>query len=747
MEIINIFVLLAQKKLMQLKGSFFFFLKKKKKKNLQNGNNSNFLFFLKKKKIRVCVKTLPKTLILHLKRFEFDMETLKRLKINDYYEFPTVVNMEPYTLEYLTKQESNLENQNQNQNQNGTETQVTEYENIPQTEGNNPIEFVDDPSFLATIPEEKRKYYYKLVGILVHTGTADSGHYYSFIKERTPRFPNQEEKKWLQFNDSNIDQFNFKDIPQECFGGFEYVSSWDSSQMKNVSKYHTKPYSAYMLFYESLTNEDIEEMKAAELALQSTQSSQILPIASNIQEANEDFLRDKFVFSETYFNFVFSILQNEWKVITALENPNMKIMESIITMSVNFFIYTLSHAKDRGPFNEWIKFLISIFHGRPEACTWFLTTLIQTETLSRILLQCHIKEVQVALVDTILAAISVLRPSEKDLYKVTLVPEDNSPKRKVPHETSDQQSKHMKKEGKRDSDNANSSNSISVKHPSGSSTTSIIAKTIQSLFDLLNDAPNYWRNFETYFSLLFSITKLGWEERSFIISISGIAKLLLFYLGDEVPYHLLPPDADSKKKRRRKMGDKFTSPPLEDMLNVLSLLLTSFSFHPDTSIPLAPTYQQLGQQNVNTTSSMPSYDFDLLWCTSDSKNMANGDTHDPEKYVFFVRQLKDNVNPEASSTIFRHICWESEKYTKALVSVLMKGIDDLTPESFGPYFKVIGDILRMNDSKGQARLNYTIASFFQVFFFSPILFYLFISLFIFLFKYNFYFHYHSINTQ
>jgi ubiquitin C-terminal hydrolase len=33
--------------------------------------------------IRVCVKELPRTLVVHLKRFEFDMEVMQRVKVND----------------------------------------------------------------------------------------------------------------------------------------------------------------------------------------------------------------------------------------------------------------------------------------------------------------------------------------------------------------------------------------------------------------------------------------------------------------------------------------------------------------------------------------------------------------------------------------------------------------------------------------------------------------------------------------
>ena len=46
---------------------------------------------------RCCIKELPNTLIIHLKRFEFDLETMRRIKLNDFCEFPTRLNMEAYT--------------------------------------------------------------------------------------------------------------------------------------------------------------------------------------------------------------------------------------------------------------------------------------------------------------------------------------------------------------------------------------------------------------------------------------------------------------------------------------------------------------------------------------------------------------------------------------------------------------------------------------------------------------------------
>lgn len=51
--------------------------------------------------MRVSVKQLPNVLLIALKRFEFNFETLQKYKLNDYYEFSTSLNMKPYTQEYL----------------------------------------------------------------------------------------------------------------------------------------------------------------------------------------------------------------------------------------------------------------------------------------------------------------------------------------------------------------------------------------------------------------------------------------------------------------------------------------------------------------------------------------------------------------------------------------------------------------------------------------------------------------------
>ena len=54
---------------------------------------------------RTCIKKLPTTLIIALRRFEFDYDRMIRVKVNDYCEFPMELDMEPYVQEGLARRE------------------------------------------------------------------------------------------------------------------------------------------------------------------------------------------------------------------------------------------------------------------------------------------------------------------------------------------------------------------------------------------------------------------------------------------------------------------------------------------------------------------------------------------------------------------------------------------------------------------------------------------------------------------
>ena len=135
---------------------------------------------------RICIKHLPNTLIIVLRRFEFDFDTMTRAKVNDYCEFPLEIDMEPYTQEGLERKEITKEIQR-------SENSIKE---IP------PRKYPDE------------YYKFNLKGIVIHMGTAESGHYYSYIQDRIST-------KWHEFNDTLVCPFSPEDIPNEAYGGAE----------------------------------------------------------------------------------------------------------------------------------------------------------------------------------------------------------------------------------------------------------------------------------------------------------------------------------------------------------------------------------------------------------------------------------------------------------------------------------------------------------------------------------------------
>ena len=90
--------------------------------------------------------------------------------------------------------------------------------------------------------EIQNKYLYRLVGVLVHSGGADSGHYYSYIKER------KEDGRWLEFNDTTVRPFDFAQLERECFG-----KPTEGQKVSYVTKDCTN---AYLLFYEKVHKEE-----------------------------------------------------------------------------------------------------------------------------------------------------------------------------------------------------------------------------------------------------------------------------------------------------------------------------------------------------------------------------------------------------------------------------------------------------------------------------------------------------------
>lgn len=182
-------------------------------------------------------------LILHLQRIVFDMDTFVNKKLNQRIEFPSVLNVQPYMLSEVIKESKELSGASKGRktkaaDQNGNEP-VFKYENSKLDDEDeemdssptqqhistdtNPVSNQDDDmasegeqeTGASTEQEPKENFEYKLVGVVVHMGTADAGHYLSYINisrgekdEESPEWLQTEKEKWLEFNDSQVRSYS-----------------------------------------------------------------------------------------------------------------------------------------------------------------------------------------------------------------------------------------------------------------------------------------------------------------------------------------------------------------------------------------------------------------------------------------------------------------------------------------------------------------------------------------------------------
>ena len=165
------------------------------------------------KKVTITKRTslcdLPNVLILHLKRFYMNYDIEHTEKNNSKLEFPLDINLKKFCIEELMHQTSA-----------GYETDEIYY-------------------------KDDEYYEYELKGVNVHMGSADGGHYYSFIDVNRDGKGNEisfdKNSNWLKFNDSSVSKFDISNLPQECYGG---------SNENNNGFHYENCQNAYLLVYE-----------------------------------------------------------------------------------------------------------------------------------------------------------------------------------------------------------------------------------------------------------------------------------------------------------------------------------------------------------------------------------------------------------------------------------------------------------------------------------------------------------------
>ncbi|KAJ3450484.1 ubiquitin carboxyl-terminal hydrolase faf-x-related [Anaeramoeba flamelloides] len=303
---------------------------------------------------RTCIHTLPPYLILHLKRFEFDMNTMQRYKVNDHFEFPMELDLFNYTKEGIYQREK------ERQKENNAKTSINDFQE----------------KYVCP----NKCYKYELCGILIHLGSTRSGHYYSFIKERETRKDiKPKNPKWFKFDDSTVTEFDIKNIPQECFGASSKDRSIGNNDISNTqNKYGysvgDKRYSAYMLFYQriDIKNQEMPEFKPSKYGEQ---------ILNEKLKENMNYIIQKKVFHSNYYNFISNFFKynylNTKQLIEKENNNNNNNNENenknngdqndklILNVLLQFYFKILLYSKDKTiNLKEWIDYLETILRNK-----------------------------------------------------------------------------------------------------------------------------------------------------------------------------------------------------------------------------------------------------------------------------------------------------------------------------------------------------------------------------------------------
>ena len=193
-------------------------------------------------------------MFIHLKRFEFDYNTFEKIKINDYCEFPMVIDFRPWMWSTIISQNK------------------------------------EDPNFKDVIIDDNESndsdyFKYQLAGVLVHSGTSECGHYYSFIHS-------QETDKWYRYDDTRVTEFNILDLKTECFG---------SEDKENTNEFFQRSRSAYLLLYRKMNSTSDNK---------SSKDNIPKNLLSQIHSENRLFLTKKTYLDNDYFNFLKEYLES-----------------------------------------------------------------------------------------------------------------------------------------------------------------------------------------------------------------------------------------------------------------------------------------------------------------------------------------------------------------------------------------------------------------------------------------------------
>lgn len=296
----------------------------------------------------------------------------QRVKVNDYCEFPENLDMRAYTKEYLRRKEKEESGETLDEND------------------------VADQQF------PPQYYQYKLRGVVIHVGTADSGHYYSLIKTNAER--------WLEFNDNLVKPFDIRDLSDEAYGGEEIVSgNLGNSTSKSVRE---KIKNAYLLFYERVSYFDEDDKPINSLLMSNESESQpldVIPpkILQEIKADNFKFQMTKYMFDRDYSDLIQRVLKANVNEVPFTEGPTASLL-NIGKLSILYFLTVILRARDRDRLPQFLREVKAALIRHYELSQWLLMSFTQIDIIQEFLISCQVLDMKYFTTGLIKTALEVV---------------------------------------------------------------------------------------------------------------------------------------------------------------------------------------------------------------------------------------------------------------------------------------------------------------------------------------------------
>eukprot|EP00731_Ephydatia_muelleri_P019119 Em0011g1159a len=602
---------------------------------------------------RTCIKTLPPTLVVQLKRFGFDWEANRAIKFDDHFESCDLskVHLEyqrlkPFFHGYWTWS--------------------------PTRQRDWPVE--------RRINTSSPKQLYDLTGIVVHSGQASAGHYYSFIKDkRSPAMSIAEDASvevshdtgcWLRFNDVVVDEFamNQVSLESECFGG-SYKAKTSDVQGSHPDM-RVRFWNAYMLFYEArdhatktrgvaradstpipasphLPDDKLSQLQAlVQRGDRRGVFSDTIPpaIQRSVNEENLQFMRHRDVYCLEYLAFVRSLV-----AANTVEPGHLEYGVVSLQLAINFLFHTYFRCKKRlrVELDIWITNVERILMSSQEACVWFVDMMGSAKGsgyLKPFLLDCTSKEVRAGFCRIMCCAVNN--------YCVI--------------------------QGK----------------PEGP-----VECIIECLLKLLNrDVVENCKNCGEYFELFRSYASLPFGCQH-LLKKDVFVQMVRFLLGPSAETSDAPQEKPGHPKHWSSSQMKEFSP----LHCTISLLIRNCDISPyetETEEGHSPANPYMVPSSRADLQRVSEGMFQALFLLDNSKMFIS-------ECVQSLREC-DSQAVEAIAGTFCYCCWNNQSISACVVQDLQNQIHELPPNELKPYFKVLTDILVMKDLLQQKRISFAI---------------------------------------